>query len=263
MPGPRPRRRLATLLAAVILAIGLVFLLVHTRVAEPAEPGEKPKLALFTSLPLFWAEAPDLATMLRDDRPPHWARGALERRYVVAPLDTLEPGPGGLDGTERLALIQPRPLSPSENVALDRWVREGGSLLLFADPALTEDSSFAMGDKRRPQDIAMLSPILSRWGLKLMFDDEQPLGLHDVGVGAARLPVNLPGHFVLSPGGGEGRCALAEGGLVASCSIGRGRVLAVADAALFETAPDEADRATRSRALFPLLDRAFGADPAS
>ena len=64
-------------------------------------------------------------------------------------------------------MIQPRPLSPQENVALDNWVAAGGRLLLFADPALTEDSAFAIGDRRRPQDVVLLSPILARWGLEL------------------------------------------------------------------------------------------------
>lgn len=49
-----------------------------------------------------------------------------------------------------------------ENVALDDWVRAGGARALFADPLLTFNSRFSIGDRRRPQDVATLSPILTR-----------------------------------------------------------------------------------------------------
>ena len=62
----------------------------------------------------------------------------IEARYTLQPLDTLSPVPAlspdapdtdPLAGLERLAVIQPRGLSPADNVALDQWVRGGGRLL--------------------------------------------------------------------------------------------------------------------------------------
>lgn len=214
-------------------------------------------LLLFTSLPIYWSEAPDIAAQLRQDGEPHWARRAIEARRPLRPVDALEARALGGDGD--LLMIQPRPLAPAENVALDAWIGGGGRLLLFADPALTSDSDFALGDRRRPQDIVLLSPILARWGLRLEFDEGQTMGERAVAVGdGATVPVNLPGRFAIVPGGRADRaCRLGADGLLAECRIGRGRVLAIADAALFESAPDQASEAARRIALGSLLDRAF------
>lgn len=214
-------------------------------------------LLLFTSLPIYWSEAPDIAAQLRQDGEPHWARRAIEARRPLRPVDALEARALGGDGD--LLMIQPRPLAPAENVALDAWIGGGGRLLLFADPALTSDSDFALGDRRRPQDIVLLSPILARWGLRLEFDEGQAMGERAVTVGdGATVPVNLPGRFAIVPGGRADRaCRLGADGLLAECRIGRGRVLAIADAALFESAPDHASEAARRIALGSLLDRAF------
>lgn len=216
--------------------------------AAPAAP-----LMLFTSLPIYWSEAHDIATMLNDRQTSHWARRAIEARRALRPIDALEAKALGRGGD--LLMIQPRPLSPAENVALDAWVGAGGHLLLFADPALTADSAFALGDRRRPQDIVLLSPILSRWGLRLEFDDEQPLGerLVTLGGGAA-IPVNLAGRFAIDPGGrADTVCRLSAEALLAECAAGRGRVVAVADSALFEGT----DETARRTALDALLARAF------
>lgn len=151
-----------------------------------------------------------------------------------------------------MVMAQPRPLSPDENVALDDWVGAGGRLLLFADPMLTQRSVFAIGDKRRPEGTVLLSPILTRWGLTLEFDDAQLLGEREVEVFGQAVPVNLPGRFRLSLSPGEGHCSLHAGGLVARCSVGKGIVLAVADAALLEPQP-QGDADDRAAALETLL----------
>jgi hypothetical protein len=120
---------------------------------------------------------------------------------------------------------------------------------------LTADSTYALGDRRRPQDIVLLSPILARWGLELRFDEDQPAGEHDgAGKRGRCVPVNLPGQFAPRPGGHDARCAIVREGLVARCRIGRGRALIVADAALFE--PSDAD-GKRAAALDSLLEDAF------
>ncbi len=199
-------------------------------------------LGLFTTLPIYWGEAAQLSDLLAEDRKQHWVRGGLEKDYVLRPLDVLEAGDAGnsLTGLRFLLMAQPRALSPVENVALDAWVRGGGRLLLFADPMLTEESSFAIGDRRRPHDVVLLSPILTHWGLDLQFDDRQDAGMKIVPVFGTELPIDLPGRLVLRPPtSAGGSCRLAAGGLAADCAVGQGRVLVVADAALLDArAPD-------------------------
>ena len=219
----------------------------ETAVATETRPG----LALFSSLPLYWAEASDIFTALRLGGEIHRARTALEGAYALRPIDTLE---GLSSSTRNLLMAQPRPLSPRENVALDAWVRGGGRVLLFADPALTQDSAFALGDRRRPQDTVLLSPILTRWGLTLEFVEDQPLGERMAMLGGAALPVNLPGRLVATPGE---TCRIEAAGLRANCRIGQGRVTVIADAALFERQHQAAAVELRRRALLVLADEAF------
>ena len=211
-------------------------------------------IGLYSSLPILWPEQARIADYLQAQEKPHWALGLIRRYAAVQPLDTLadEHGdlplpPGGL-----LILAQPFPLSPDENVALDDWVRRGGRVLLFADPMLTAHSIYPLGDRRRPQDVALLSPILSRWGLELQFDETQPVGEHAIALAGGAVPVNLAGRFVrMRPGG---NCALEGEGLLADCEIGTGRVLALADAALLED-PMEGAIDSRRKMLASLVER--------
>lgn len=207
---------------------------------------DRPVLGLFTSLPILWNETPDMGSMIDNPAPPHWARAALAADYRVVPLDTL-PAPGKL---RLLLMAQPRPLSPQESVALDGWVRGGGHLLLFADPMATRESMFPLGDRRRPQDVVLLSPILSHWGLDLVFDEAQAGGVREnAGSG---VPVNLPGRLVLRPG--TTACRVEQAGLLAECRVGAGKALIFADSALFDARGEpSAERA----ALRKFTDRAF------
>lgn len=199
----------------------------------------------------MWAETDGLAAHLAQGQESTWVRTALERRYAVRPLDTLL----DLRGIRFLMLAQPRPLDPAENVALDRWVREGGELLLIADPMLTAPSRFPVGDNRRPQDVVLLSPILTHWGLDLTFDENQPAGLREIA--GSGLQVDLAGRLRLHGDGKASHCRIVRAGLAAQCGIGRGRALVVADAALLDVG--ESAR-WREIALESLLDEAFGAD---
>ena len=191
-------------------------------------------IGLFTTLPILWQEADDIRGLLHGGAQVHWAMPALRNQGEVRALNTLSADPPPLAGLALLVMAQPRALSPSENVALDDWVRRGGRVLLFADPMLTSDSRFSLGDKRRPQDVVLLSPILARWGLRLEFDDAQPAGQRDIAVAGGNLPVNLPGALALA--GAPGKCRILAGGIAAQCRIGRGGALIIADAALFEPA---------------------------
>ena len=242
MPGSRTRR-LALLIAAVAALAALSGWLIAARPA-PAAPAP---IGLFTSLPLVWGQGERLEDLLQPGQAAHPAYGALAARGRIIPLDTLD---GLGPDLQRLVLAQPRPLAPAENVALDAWVRGGGQLLLFADPLLTEPSPFALGDPRRPQDIVLLSPILARWGLELTFAEDQPLGPRLVPVRGPAIPVDQAGAWRVR----AADCASEGEGLLVTCRIGQGRVVALADADVL-AAQDPALQ--RGPALEALIDRAF------
>lgn len=214
--------------------------------AAPATvPDDRPELGLMGTIPLYWGEEAAFGDALSGNAAHHWARGQLEARYTLRPLDTLSAQ--GLAGIDFLLLAQPRALSGPENVALDEWVRGGGRLLLFADPLVTGESRFPVGDRRRPQGAILLSPILGHWSLQLAFDDARPEG---VTLAGGRIPVNLPGTFV-----SDGECKVDLDGVLARCAIGEGRVLALADSAVLDLyEPDAAAPA----ALDWLLGEGFG-----
>ena len=215
--------------------------------------GGSQRIGLFTTLPILWNESADVADLLKQDQEaPHWARTELTRRGKLVPLDTLA-GPKGsapLDEVDLLVMAQSRPLSPEENVALDDWVKRGGKLLLLADPALTQESAFSIGDPRRPQAVVLLSPILRRWGLEEVFDEDQPYGERVIEVMGVGVPTNLAGRFRTQ---GQGNCKLWGDGLAVTCALGKGRLVALADAAVLER--DDPDGA-RQAAFSALLDSA-------
>ncbi|MES2300508.1 MAG: ABC transporter [Pseudomonadota bacterium] len=246
MPRRLTRRRIAGLIAlAAIVAVALG--LFAKSGAGHGEHRDEP-FGLFTSLPILWSEQADLRDMLATPAPPHWVRGALAENGRLVALDTLL----DLSRFERLVIAQPRPLSPDENVALDAWVRSGGRLLMFADPMLTQESAYSLGDRRRPQDVVLLSPILSRWGLELRFDDMQPGGLREnAGEG---VDVDLPGQFTVVGGGVGAQCRIGAEALVARCSVGKGRAIIVADAAVLAI---DGDSSRKKRQLDAFLSEAF------
>lgn len=238
------------LIAAVLVALLAAALAWRGAWSRSAEQ----PIGLFTTLPILWNETADVGDLLRSDAPAHWAKGVIERQGRLVPVDHLAgTGSGGLAGLKRLVMAQPRPLSPEENVALDEWVRGGGQVLLLADPMLTEDSDFSVGDRRRPQDVVLLTPILRRWGLEPQFDESQPIGEVRQEVMGQQIPVNLPGRFLII----DAKSCRAWGeGVAASCAIGKGRVIGLADAAVLEREDPDGARAT---AFEWLLDTAFAA----
>jgi hypothetical protein len=204
-----------------------------------------------TSLPIVWPEQADIGAMLQGPQPPpHWAKAALEARGILVPLDRM--AADTLGGVGLAVLIQPRALSPDEFAALDRWVRKGGRLLLFADPMLDVHSSFPLGDKRRPQAIVMVDPLLAHWGLELEYDEAQSGDERTVVVDGIAVPVKLPGTLRVS---GKG-CRSSGERLVAACRIGKGRAVIVADADLFEEPADSAQgpRVSALNGLLQLVD---------
>jgi len=216
------------------------------------EAGPSARLGLFSTLPIYWGEGGDIGSVLQGNEEHGWVRGALEEEGDLVPLDTLEED--SLDGLKRVVLAQPRPLAPSENVAFDTWLREGGQALIFADPMLTQHSDFPLGDPRRPHDMVVISPILNHWGLDLLFDEEQAAGVRTITEDRIELPVDLAGRFEARGVAADAKCSVSSGGLVADCRVGEGRVLLVADAAVLD---DHVEEPARHTALGAFLDRAF------
>ena len=229
----------------------LALALVASGCQAAPENSARTTMGLMSTLPLYWGEAGDVGEVLGGEAKPAWVRQALEERFVLEPLDVLTAEK--LAGLATLVLAQPRALSADENVALDGWVRGGGRLLLFADPLLTGHSRFAIGDKRRPQDVVLLSPILAHWGLELSFDEAQPPGERVVEFAGVPVPVVMAGQFRAAPGA---QCVVSAGSVLAQCRIGRGRVTALADAAVLDE-PEDAALPSRRRALAALLEPAF------
>lgn len=219
--------------------------------ASAKQAVERGSVGLMTTLPLLWGEAADVGELLAAKGGSGWVRQEVEARFVIEPLDTLEPA--ALARLDRLVLAQPRPLAPQENVALDAWVRDGGRLLLFADPILTRHSRFPIGDRRRPQDAVLLSPILAHWGLELMFDEAQSEGERRHEILGTDVPLNMAGSFRFRAGA---PCEAVSGAVVARCRIGKGQVVALADAAVLDD-PEGGDLETRRVALGRLLGMAF------
>ncbi len=200
------------------------------------------RLGLMTSLPLYWPLGADIGEIASGDAGSPWQRIAMEQAYALEPLDTLSPiaalSPDAVEadplaGLTRLAVIQPRGLSPSDNVALDDWVRAGGRLLLVLDPALTGEYDLPLGDPRRPVDAALIPPAVARWGLAVSFDESQAAGVTTARLGEAALPLALSGRVgVTDPA--AARCTLLADGAAARCRVGAGQVTLIADAAVFE-----------------------------
>ncbi len=207
----------------------------------------KPQLGLMTTLPILWSGEGDFAEMLSADAEQHWALGVLSEQYDVAALDTLSRDT--LRATKLLVLAQPRMLSGAENVALDSWVREGGHVLIFADPMLTEHSEYGIGDKRRPQDVALLDTILARWGLTMEAGPPK-LETTFVPLGETQVPLQAEGTFALREpaGGAPADCTFAVGRVLVRCTIGSGRAVILADAAVLEAHPWAEDAIDRPSA---------------
>ena len=198
-------------IAIAIMALIAIAAVAVGRQRNEAEP--RPKLALLTSLPLLFGEDFGLqnggSTALQ----------ALEARYRVMPIGSANSG----ELSQSRLLLMAQPLAqPAENlVELDRWVRAGGRLLLLADPMLVWPSKRPLGDKLRPPLAFSDTGLLFHWGLRL--DAPEQSGPVQRKLGGLTIVAASPGTLVSS------QCRV-EGGFVARCAIGKGRVTIVADA---------------------------------
>ncbi|WP_313394550.1 Gldg family protein [Sphingobium yanoikuyae] len=216
-------------LAAALLLLGF----------GPARPissqPDRPVLAVITALPLFWEEG---GTGTRRDAP---IVTLLRSRFDVRPIDDVRAL--AASGAPALLLAQPRPMTPQALVALDRWVRDGGRLLLLTDPRLRWPSGLPLGDRRRAPMVGTLGPLLAHWGVRggAVRDREIRHFLPD-----GRL-LTMAGMQPLSLEGQEGAVPLR-------LRIGRGEALLLGDADLID------DRLWLADPARPLDPRAWSAD---
>ena len=210
----RRRRLRAALFAAALAGIVVFFAWPRDPAVPPPRPEvEQPPLMLMTSLPLLFGEH----FGLDDNGSP--AMTALERRYRIVPIgiaDSANLSQG------KLLLMAHANAQPAEAlVDLDKWVRDGGHLLLLADPMLGWPSERPLGDVLRPSPMFMDTGLLAHWGLRLQAPPER--GPAQRMLAGRRILTSSPGHL---SGGSE----ISRAELIARCAIGKGQAVIVADA---------------------------------
>lgn len=180
---------------------------------SPRAEAQRPPLMLLTTLPLVFPE--DFSLLGGGSR----ALSAVETRYWVVPIGTTDAAT--LRQSRLLLMAHPLAQPPEALVDLDGWVRDGGRVLLLADPRLEWPSKRPLGDKLRPPPSFADTGLLAHWGLRLDAPDHP---------GPAEREIDGRHVLAASPGILSGSCKIVEGGFVARCRVGRGRATVVADA---------------------------------
>lgn len=209
----RARASALVALALVVAAAVAIELRPGSANLAPQSPSDRPTLLLLTSLPIVFGE--DFS--LKGGGSP--ALTALETRYRVVPVNSAASAEL-LKG--KMLLMAHASAQTAENlVALDQWVRDGGRVLLLADPMLEWPSSRPLGDPLRPSPMFPDTGLLAHWGLRLDAPDQPGPQLRQI-----------DGLHVLtdSPGTLVGKCQIVSAGLVADCRIEKGRAIVIADA---------------------------------
>ena len=178
-------------------------------------PEKRPTLALLTSLPLVFGEGFGL------DGGGSAALTRLEQRYKVVPIGVADAQ--NLKGRHLLLMAHPRAQPAEALVELDRWVRDGGHVLLLADPRLSWESERPFGDPLRPPPAFADTGLLGHWGVELSEGEANPVDSPSPGKLASQ------------------RCEIADGGFVARCGIGKGRATIIADADFLNGGPSDLD----------------------
>lgn len=225
-----PNTRLIFGILLILVCVAVVFWLAGREGSgRSADNVQREKLGVMSSLPLFWAEGKLSGSAQNEGRlSPTIKR--LSASFQLVPLDSwkdLEK-----QKLDRILLVQPRAFTPKELEQIDIWVRAGGRAVILADPALRWESSYPLGDKRRPLFTSMLSPLFTHWGLELALplDDSGKTSRH-----------GIDGHFIVTSAAGiweqrklDGNCEISNEGLLARCRIGSGSATLLADADLVD-----------------------------
>jgi hypothetical protein len=208
----------ATVVGCLLIAFAIVAGALIERKGQGPQgraAAERPPLLLLTSLPILFPE--DLT--LKSRAPPVLA--ALRSRYSVVPISLADRA--SLDGHRLLLMAQPQAQPAEALVQLDAWVRDGGRVLLLADPALEWPSSRPLGSAARPPLAFPDTGLLGHWGIRL--DAPDSLGPRKVEISKAQIQTASPGVLVAT----GGNCSV-ERGFVARCRIAKGKATIISDA---------------------------------
>lgn len=220
MSAAKARGRAIAAAAAAILVLGGVALGVGLRERSGELPsraaGERPQLMLLTGLPIVFGEGFAL------DAPAAPVLQALRSRYDVRPISTADLR--SLGGGKLLLMAQPQAQPAEILVELDQWVRDGGRIVLLADPFLEWPSERPLGDALRPPMAFADTGLLRHWGLRL--DAPDAAGPVSGVVDGRTVHALSPGTLVATGPG----CSVEAAGLVARCSVGKGQAIVIADA---------------------------------
>lgn len=197
--------------AALLALTGITAAALLGRGSQPSRD-ERPVLALLTSLPLVFGESFGL-----DGGSPALSR--LQQRYNVVPVPVADVA--SLTGKHYLLMAHPRAQPAEVLVELDKWVRDGGRVLLLADPKLDWDSARAVGDPLRPPPAFADTGLLLHWGVDLAGPIE---GASIAGNGDKTIRTTSIGKL------SSASCDLVGNGFVARCGIENGRATIIADA---------------------------------
>ena len=214
--------------AVVAIAAAAAFIARGPSPLPPRAPADRPPLLLLTSLPLVFSE--DFSVQGNGSA----ALQALRARYRVVPISVT--GPADLSKGRLLLMAHPLAQPAEDLVALDRWVRGGGRVLLFADPMLEWPSKRPLGDLLRPPPMFMDTGLLAHWGLRMEAPDRPGPKVEKLG-----------GFEIVTDSAGQlfGRCSISPDRLVAHCGIGKGGATVIADADLLD-APQLGPRAAHN-----------------
>ncbi len=219
-----------------LIAVALLLLVVFGSWAAGAWQNQhlhkKPKLGLITTLPLRWGEG-DLADMVSPTSMPSAAYKSLEADYQITMIDAVDAK--SLNGNHVLMMAQPRAFAPAELVAIDSWIRNGGHALILADPALTWESSYPLGDKRRPLFTSLMSPLFAHWGIDLVLPMEvgnEKIVVREIS--GQTVQTSTPGAWQPRAGPKSAQCSISDNGMIAQCIAGKGRAIMIADADLLK-----------------------------
>ncbi len=228
IPDDAIQKRLAV---GVLMVLSLLLFLTAFGYLRSGQTAAKPRIGLMTTLPLRWAEG-NMATVLDPGAKPSGAYNRLAERYRIDLID--KPEQLSRRKLDVLVLAQPRVFGPAELVNLDNWVKRGGKLLIFADPALAWESTYPLGDNRRPLFTSLLSPLFTHWGIELVLpmDGSKVDDVRKIGAFSLRMPT--PGAWQLRSASNDAACSISADYLLANCEVGKGNALLVADADILD-----------------------------
>ncbi len=225
-----PIRRL--LIGLLLLGLLFVALAAYKAIEDNKGDDSRPTLGLITSLPLRWPEG-GIAASLDPDQEPSAAYDRLNNVAKIQLIDDLVPALKS-KGPDILLLAQPRALRPAEFAAVDDWVRRGGKLLVLSDPALAWETNYGIGDMRRPVFTSLMSPLFAHWRVALVLEMDDSDAPHVIEIEGMKLRTQTPGAWQKLPRDPEASasCVIGYKGFLATCAVGKGQAVLVADADL-------------------------------